>query len=152
MNYVIESLERQYHAFILLSNLLEEERAILQSAKPDMLVQTSFAIKELVEQIDKERISLKQYTNGSVLTYIESFSEENKESVMELVEKVRTIESAIKEMASMNIFIAQGMVSQSHKDVEFIQEQMSVRENIGYISSGELKKKTVQGNFLEGRS
>lgn len=123
---IIESLNRQEKALVLLRELLEEEYTILLSRDTKAIASFEFSIQELIRQLAVEKsLIIRQLDGKRVLEYAQSLPEEAASRMRELFQAVDDNEQTVSRQASRNAQLSLALLDQSTRTLKGLTNQVT---------------------------
>ncbi|MFW5733487.1 MAG: flagellar export chaperone FlgN [Oceanidesulfovibrio sp.] len=173
---IIENLQRQDKAFILLDLLLEEEYSQLKNRAPERVTQIEMQVHELVRQITDERQAVRAMAPGRLASLIAELPEgliasdmvediehvvglDETEKRMPLAELLNTLLKSVddKEQKTMrqaekNAEFALALMDQNSAMAEFLYSQITPEQKKEtYSAKGRYKASKREASMLNGR-
>ncbi|GAB6162631.1 hypothetical protein JCM12298_17900 [Desulfothermus naphthae] len=157
MKRIVNSLKRQLKALGVLHSLQKQEYKILLKNNKKELSKNQFAIQRLLYQLQKEKQELldvleKKFrvTKLSQLPELIN-SEEQKDELKQLIEKIRIKENQCMEQATKNADLAIAYLEQTQDLVNFLYDQIRPKAKDVYSKYGTLDTKTTGPCIVSGR-
>lgn len=173
---IIENLQRQNKAFMLLGLLLEEEYSQLKNRAPERVTQLEMQIHELVRQICDERSAVRKVAPGRLAPLIAELppelmaanmvedienviglSDEQKALPLAgllamLLDSVDASEQATVRQAEKNAELALALMDQNSAMAEYLYSQITPKEKQQtYSAHGRYKSSKSEAAMLNGR-
>ncbi len=153
------NLVRQARGLELLAGLLSEEFAYLREGKPREVTPVEFSVHELMRQLAVEREEIRDLLQGRrlrrQLDEIEQRGDMPSEEIAEFRALCASIEDNEQECARQserNTQLVLALMEQNHGLLEFLQEQMTPKNNDAYAANGRYRAESrPKASLIHGR-
>lgn len=153
---VQENLSRQRRAFVLLTELLEEEFSLLLERKPQAVSQLELSIQELMRQLADERQSLRLAVRGidpkanRVRELLGTLKGEAATALRQDLADLDRTEQSCAVQAAKNQYLVMGLYDQSRNLLEFLHEKIQPKV-AAYSSRGRMARPGSRPSLVSGR-
>lgn len=147
-----DNLHRQFKALGVLESLLDEEFMLLQNRDAEGITSLEFSIHELLRQIARERITLKDSMQGTrLLEYASMLQEEEGEAVRRLYYLIDSLEQRCARNAGRNAELSLALYDQGQALLEFLHEKINPLCTDVYGAGGKLSQARPTAALISGR-
>lgn len=146
------NLTRQFKSLELLQSLLDEEFELLTKRDIDAVTALEFSIHELLRQIARERMALKEQMQGvKLLEYATMLPDEEATKVTKLFHLIDGLEQRSSRQASQNAEMSLALMDQSQSLLTYLHNQITPRPANTYGAAGRMKNERPSAAIFSGR-
>lgn len=146
------NLTRQFKSLELLQSLLDEEFELLSKRDIDAVTALEFSIHELLRQIARERMELKEKMQGvKLLEYATMLPDEEATKVTKLFHLIDGLEQRSSRQASQNAEMSLALMDQSQSLLTYLHNQITPRPANTYGAAGRMKNERPSAAIFSGR-
>lgn len=146
------NLTRQFKSLELLQSLLDEEFELLTKRDIDAVTALEFSIHELLRQIARERMALKEQMQGvKLLEYATMLPDEEATKVTKLFHLIDGLEQRSSRQASQNAEMSLALMDQSQSLLTYLHNQITPRPANTYGAAGRMKNERPRAAIFSGR-
>ena len=147
---IFAHLRKQLTLLSSLTERLKEEYILLQKQIHTIIPSMTFAMQDIIREIDDERRMLRHSITVPLKDYIRTLPNNQQKTAFSLIEEIQHAELLCKEQMKKNKLLTEGLLEQCRQNIRFIQKSFFNTTPTEYLPSGEIKISAQQGNFLYG--
>ncbi len=146
------ALNRQKQAMRLLVHLLEEEYALLRQRKTEQVVPLEMSIHELIRQMAKEKIFIKNMLDGGkVKVYAALLPEEQSQEILSIFQDVDKCEQKAARAASRNAQLSLALMDQRQRLLQELHSKITPKNQLTYGRKGAMGNRRPEAALISGR-